>query len=104
MTKLLAALHLDSPDSLKRAIVFLLSAVASLGINPLLVKENLPPISDANLLAFAGIVTGFLLQSGAKAGMQAIADAKIVGAVAAAAVVPGPAAEAVVDAMSGKVP
>ena len=104
MTKFLATLHLDSPDSLKRAIAALLSSIALLAVNPLLESKGIPPISDANLLAFAGIITGYLLQSGAKAGMQAIADARAAGDAAGLAVVVKSDAGAVVDVMAGRVP
>lgn len=87
LAKLLAAFHLDSPDSLKRMVLTLVSALATLLVNPLLVKWGLPPLSDATLLAFASIVVGFLLQSGVKAGLMKAAAAKA-GAEAAAAAPP----------------
>ena len=110
MEKLLAALHLDQPDSLKRALVALLGAGAAVAIpalNPVLASHGLPSIpADAvtpAVATMAGLLATFLLQSGVKAGMVAIADAEAAGDAAGAAVpAPGPAA-AVVDAMAGKV-
>ncbi|MDP1826643.1 MAG: hypothetical protein Q8L48_25455 [Archangium sp.] len=74
MTKLLAALHLNDPASLKRALTAALSAMALLAINPLLIKWHMPPISDAVIASVAGIIAIFVLQSGLKSGAIAVAS------------------------------
>ena len=80
---ILAALHLDSPDSLKRAIASALGFLVLVLVNPFLVAKDLPPLSDANLLAAAGVLSTFVFQSGA----NTIARTTAEGAAAAAAVV-----------------
>ena len=79
----LVALHLDSPDSLKRALASLFGFVALVLVNPFLASKGLPPISDANLLAAAGVLSTFILQSGA----NSVARTAAAGNAAAAAVV-----------------
>lgn len=94
MTSLLASLHLDQPDSLKRALASLLGFVALVVVNPILVSKGLPPVSDANLAVAAGVLATYLLQSGA----NAVARTKAEGAAAAAAVVtPADAAKVLAD-------
>ena len=100
MEKILAAFHLDSPDSLKRAIATALGGLVVLGLNPLLASKGLPTVSDGALQAFAGVVATFLLQSGYKAAQAQLATAKAAGDAAAAAVTPEGAA-AVVEAAKG---
>lgn len=82
----MAAVHLDQPDSLKRFLVFIFGTAATLLINPFLISKGMPAISDANLLAAAGIVAGFLLQSGANAGLAKLADAHQAGIEAASSI------------------
>lgn len=77
MHKILAALHLDDPASLKRALTTALSATALLSINPILLKVGVQPISDATIASVAGLVTVFVLQSGLKS--RAIAMAGLAG-------------------------
>ena len=89
MDKILAALHLDDPASLKRALTSAIGSIVLLGINPLLAAHpawNIPPISDANLGMVAGLLATFILQSGANSVTQKLADAKQAGADAAARV------------------
>ena len=81
--KILEALHLDSPDSLKRAIASAIGFLALVLVNPFLTSKGLPPLTDANLLAAAGVLSTFVLQSGANTIARTAAD----GAAAAAAVV-----------------
>ena len=83
MEKLLAALHLDDPASLKRALTTILGAVTLLGINPLLAKWNIPPIDDANLAMVAGLLATSILQSGANSVTAKLAAAKAAGDAAA---------------------
>lgn len=87
MDKILAALHLDSPDSLKRALTSGLGALALLAINPLLAKWGIPPISDVTIGSVAMLITTFILQSGLKSKAQIISDAEAAGVEAAAEVV-----------------
>jgi hypothetical protein len=74
MTKLLTALHLNDPASLKRALTAALSAMVLLAINPLLIKWHIPPISDAVIASVAGVIAIFILQSGLKSGAVAVAS------------------------------
>lgn len=85
MEKILAAFHLDSPDSLKRALATILGGAALLGLNPYLQSKGLPPVSDEVLMSVAGVLATFILQSGLKSRAQVIADAEAAGAKAAAA-------------------
>lgn len=71
LMKILAAFHLDSPDSLKRAVATAIGGLAVLLINPFLTSKNMPPVSDTALELFAGLIVGFVLQSGVKAGLAA---------------------------------
>jgi len=86
MNTVLAVFHLDSPDSLKRAIVTALGGLVLLFVNPLLASKGWPQVSDTGLEAFAGVVATFLLQSGANSATQKLADAKQAGSSAAAKV------------------
>lgn len=86
MNKVLAALHLDDPASLKRAIATALGAAVVLGLNPLLAKWGFPPVSDTSLELFAGVVATFLLQSGINSAAAKKAEAAAAGAKAAGAV------------------
>jgi hypothetical protein len=74
MTKLLIALHLNDPASLKRALTAALSAMVLLAINPLFIKWHMPPISDAVIASVAGVIAIFILQSGLKSGAIAVAS------------------------------
>lgn len=93
MTKLLEALHLDSPDSLKRFLVLVVSAVVVL-LSPLLARFGLPVPDDTAIAAFVGLISVFLLQSGAKS----IAAANAAGKVEAAKVDSVAKADAVIAA------
>lgn len=66
MTKLLTALHLSDPSSLKRALTTGISAVILIIINPLLLKVGLAPLSDGVIASVAGVVAIYVLQSGLK--------------------------------------
>jgi len=83
MGAILAALHLDSPDSLKRALTTGLGAVALLAINPLLAKWGLPPLSDVTIGSVASVIAMFVLQSGLKSKAEIIANAEAAGVAAA---------------------
>jgi hypothetical protein len=74
MIKLLTALHLNDPASLKRALTAALSAMVLLAINPLFIKWHMPPISDAVIASVAGVIAIFILQSGLKSGAIAVAS------------------------------
>jgi len=74
MTKLLTALHLNDPASLKRALTAGLSALVLLAINPVLLKWHVPPISDAVIASVAGVIAIFILQSGLKSSAIAVAN------------------------------
>lgn len=74
LTAVLAAFHLDSPDSLKRALVTLMGGAVLLAA-PLLASHGIPVPSDGVLEVFAGLVAAFVLQSGAKAAVVAHAEA-----------------------------
>ena len=76
MSGLLAALHLDSPDSLKRFLVTALGSLCVLAVNPLLQARGLPPVSDGTIEAVAALVAAFVLQSGAASAARSIAAAK----------------------------
>jgi hypothetical protein len=98
MDKILAALHLDDPASLKRALTSALGTIVLLGVNPLLSSHpawGIPPVSDANLGMVAGLLATFLLQSGANSVAAKLADAKSAGEAAAAQVDSVPKAAAV---------
>lgn len=66
MTRLLAALHLSDPSSLKRALTTGISAVMLIIINPFLLKVGLAPLSDGVIASVAGVVAIYVLQSGLK--------------------------------------
>lgn len=66
LLKILAAFHLDAPDSLKRAIATAIGGLVVLLIDPFLLSRGMPPVSDTALQLFAGLIAGFVLQSGAK--------------------------------------
>lgn len=70
LTKILTALHLDDPASLKRAIATVLGTLCLLLVNPLLSKVGLPPVSDEVLLGLAGLIATFVLQSGLKSAAE----------------------------------
>lgn len=74
MHKILAALHLDDPASLKRALTTALSAMALLSLNPILTKLGMAPVSDATVASVAGLITIFVLQSGLKSKAVAVAN------------------------------
>lgn len=86
MTALLAALHLDQPDSLKRALASLFGFLSLVLVNPLLAAKGLPTISDANIAAAAAIVATFVAQSGANSIAAKKAAAADAGTAAAAVV------------------
>lgn len=86
MNKILEALHLDDPASLKRAIAAGLGGLALLVVNPLLMKNGIAPLSDDTILGVAGIIASFLLQSGAKSAAALLAEAKAKGEQAGAEV------------------
>lgn len=97
---LLKALHLDSPDSLKRVLVTLIGGLCVLLVNPLLTAKGLPPVSDSAIAAFAGLLATFLLQSGANSATAKLAAAQAAGAAAGAKVTPG-SADAVLERVAG---
>ncbi len=74
MTKILTALHLADPASLKRALTTFISAVMLITINPVLVKLTLAPVSDGVIASVAGIVAVYVLQSGLKSRAFAVAS------------------------------
>lgn len=86
MLRILAAFHLDDPASLKRAITTALGGLAILAVNPLLQARGLPIVSDTALELFAGLIAGFVLQSGANSVALKVGQAKV----AAAEMTPGP--------------
>ncbi len=105
LTNLLAALHLDQPDSLKRALAALFGGIATVALpalNPVLAAHGLPSIPAESIpgamAALAGLTATFLLQSGANAAVAKLADAKAAGATAAAAVTTVDQANAVLKA------
>lgn len=73
MTRILTALHLSDPSSLKRALTTGISAVMLITINPFLLKVGLAPLSDGVIASVAGVVAIYVLQSGLKS--RAIAGA-----------------------------
>ena len=86
MNKLLAAVHLDDPASLKRFIVLVLSTIGLGIINPVLEAKGLPVLTDTHILAIAGVILTWLAQSGANSIAQKKTDAVTAGAAAAATV------------------
>ena len=100
MGAILAALHLDSPDSLKRALTTGLGGLALLVINPLLAKWGLPPLSDVTIGSVAMLITTFVLQSGLKSKAEIIANAEAAGVAAASEVV---SADDAVAALNAKI-
>lgn len=86
MNKVFEAFHLDDPASLKRVIAAALAGVTVLGLNPLLAKWGLPPVSDTSLELFAGVAATYLLQSGINSAAAKKAEAAALAAKAAAAV------------------
>jgi hypothetical protein len=73
MTRILTALHLSDPSSLKRALTTGISAVMLIIINPFLLKVGVAPLSDGVIASVAGVVAIYVLQSGLKS--RAIAGA-----------------------------
>jgi hypothetical protein len=73
MMRILTALHLSDPSSLKRALTTGISAVMLITINPFLLKVGLAPLSDGVIASVAGVVAIYVLQSGLKS--RAIANA-----------------------------
>jgi hypothetical protein len=73
MTKLLTILNLSDPASLKRALTTALTAMVLLAINPLLLKLNIPPLSNGVIFSVAGVVAVYILQSGLKSEAIAVA-------------------------------
>lgn len=92
MTRLLAFFHLDSPDSLKRAVAVGLTALATL-VRPFLAAKGIPTPDDEQMTALAGLVALYVLQSGVKSTVEAHAAGKV----AAAQVVTSAQADAVLD-------
>ena len=86
MTALLAAIHLDDPASLKRALASLMGFLTLVLVNPFLSAKGLPVISDANIEAAAAILVTFIAQSGANSVAQKKNDAIAAGDAAAKAV------------------
>ena len=74
MTRILTALHLNDPASLKRALTTSISAVMLITINPVLVKLSLAPISSGVIASVAGIIAVYVLQSGLKSRAIAVAS------------------------------
>jgi hypothetical protein len=66
MTRILTALHLSDPSSLKRALTTGISAAMLITINPFLLKVGLAPLSDGVIASVAGVVAIYVLQSGLK--------------------------------------
>jgi hypothetical protein len=66
MMRILTALHLSDPSSLKRALTTGISAVMLIIINPFLLKVGLAPLSDGVIASVAGVVAIYVLQSGLK--------------------------------------
>lgn len=66
MTRILTALHLSDPSSLKRALTTGISAVMLIIINPFLLKVGLAPLSDGVIASVAGVLAIYVLQSGLK--------------------------------------
>lgn len=97
MTKLLEAVHLDSPDSMKRFLVLVFS-LAALLLAPLVAKLGIPMPDDTQIAAFAGVVAAFLAQSGLKAALAA----KAAGDAAGAAATPSEAAAKVLEVAGPK--
>ena len=101
LTNLLAALHLDQPDSLKRALAALFGGVATLAlptINSHLSTPLTPDQVTTGMGVLAGLTATFLLQSGANSAVAKLADAKVAGEQAAAGVVTVDQANAVLKA------
>lgn len=86
MTRILTALHLNDPASLKRALTTSISAVMLITINPVLLKLSLAPISSGVIASVAGMVAVYVLQSGLKS--RAVAVASLTGHDAAHAIKP----------------
>lgn len=77
LLKILAAFHLDSPDSLKRAIAIAIGGLAVLLINPFLTSRGMQPVSDTAIEAFAGLLAVYVIQSGGKAALIARAETAV---------------------------
>jgi hypothetical protein len=101
LTKILEALNLDQPDSLKRALAALLGGVAALAV-PLVNSHLDAPLAPEQVTgavtALAGILAAYLLQSGANAGLAKLAEAKLAGAQTAAGIATVEQANAVLKA------
>lgn len=87
LTAILAALHLDDPASLKRALATGFGAGVILA-TPFLRAHGIPAPTDEMVLGLAGLVATFVLQSGAR---SRAADLAAIGAVLAPAGVQNPA-------------
>lgn len=74
MLALLAALGISDPASLKRTIATGIGA-AVLMLSPFLQSKGLPVPSETVQLALAGLISAFILQSGAKSAVVAHAEA-----------------------------
>ena len=83
LASILAALHLDDPASLKRALTTGVGAVVLLAVNPVLEKYGIPPLSDTVVGVVAALLATFVLQSSSKSKAQITAEMSV--AVAAAA-------------------
>jgi uncharacterized membrane protein YccC len=87
LLRILAAFHLDDPSSLKRALATMIGGLVVLLIDPILAAKGMPAVSDTALELFAGLIAGFVLQSGAKSAI--VAKAEISGPTVAAPPAPG---------------
>lgn len=87
MQKLLAAIHLDEPASLKRFLVMLFGAAGVL-LAPQAEKLGFTPPPAEDVAIFAGLVATYILQSSSKSKVEA----KAAGEAAATARVPDTAA------------
>lgn len=90
MKRVLAALNIEHPASLKRFLTTLFTAVTLLAINPFLQSRGLPTLDDATLVTVAGLVAAYLLQSGVNTASDIKATA-MVDAAKASASAPAPA-------------
>lgn len=81
LPKILAALKLDNPASLRRFVVLALGGLVVI-VSPYAEKFGLPVPSETTIEVFAAIIVTYLLQSG----MTSAAEAKAEGVKAAALV------------------
>lgn len=71
MDKVLAAVHLDSPDSMKRFLVLVGGAICLVLINPILASKGLPTVSDGAIESAAAAIVAYIAQSGYKSAQAA---------------------------------